>query len=120
MLEHIGVKLKLRLRLKHHMILIHLRIHGVDLPLPESVIQRVVDRGGRDAETRRGYPIDIQINGEPAHLLIAGNVFQFRQLAKLADETIGPQIQLNRIGIFQRVLVLGPTDSVVQGNVLAM
>jgi len=38
------VQLKLRFTLQHQtMILIHLRIHGVDLPLAEGVIQGVID-----------------------------------------------------------------------------
>ena len=41
-----------------------------DLPLAESVIQRVVDLRGRYAEPRRGVAIDDEIGLQPLLLLI--------------------------------------------------
>ena len=49
MIELIGVELKLRLAFKDHVILIHLRIHRIDLALSKGVIQSVVD--GRRSDT---------------------------------------------------------------------
>ena len=44
------VELELRVGFQNHVILIQLRVQGVDLALPEGVVERVVDGGGRDAE----------------------------------------------------------------------
>ena len=50
MIQHFRIKLKLRLRFKDHVVLVDLRIHRVDLALPESVVQRIVDGGRRDSQ----------------------------------------------------------------------
>ena len=118
MVQLVGVELKLRLALENNVVLIHLRVHRVDLPLTEGVVQSVIDGRGRDAQSRGGDPVDHQRYRQPSRLLIGGNVFQFRQLLQPADETVGPVIQFIRIGIFQRVLVLRAAHPVVHGNVL--
>jgi len=43
LVQLVGIFLELRLCLKHHVILVYLRIHSVDLTLAESVIQRVIN-----------------------------------------------------------------------------
>ena len=96
MVQLVGVQLKLRLTLENNVVLIHLRIHRVDLPLTEGVIQGVIDRRGRDAKSRGGDPVDHQRYGKPSRLLIGGDVFQFRQLLQPVDETVGPVIQFVR------------------------
>ena len=48
-----GVCMKFGLNFQHDMILIELGEHRRDLPLAESVVQRVVDRLRRDAEARK-------------------------------------------------------------------
>ena len=118
MVQLVGVQLKLRLTLQHNVVLVHLRIHGADLPLTEGVIQSVIDGRGRDAQSRGGDPVDHQRYGEPSQLLIGGHVFQFRQLVQAADETVGPVIQFIGIGVFKRVLVLRAADAIIHRNVL--
>jgi hypothetical protein len=51
MVQFVGVKLKLWLAFENNMVLIHLRVHRVNLPLTEGVIQCVVDGRGRDAKS---------------------------------------------------------------------
>src|SRR6202035_1236656 len=50
--QFVGIKLKLGLRFQNHVILIQLRVHGVDLALAEGVIQSVVDRRGCNTKPR--------------------------------------------------------------------
>ena len=118
MIQLVGVELKLRLAFQNDVVLVHLRIHGADLPLAERVIKCVIDGGGRDAQAGGGNAVDHQRYSETASLLIGGNVFQFRQLLEPRDETIGPLIQLIHVGVFERVLVLRPAHAVVDGDVL--
>ena len=44
MTELVGILLELRVALEYHVILVDLGIHGVDLPLTEGVVERVIDR----------------------------------------------------------------------------
>ena len=53
MVQLVGVQLKLRLALENNVVLIHLRVHRVDLPLAEGVIQSVIDGRRRDAQVAR-------------------------------------------------------------------
>ena len=58
MVQLVGIQLKLRLTLENHMVLIHLRIHRVNLALAESVVQSVIDGRWRDTQSRGGDPVD--------------------------------------------------------------
>jgi hypothetical protein len=80
MVQLVRVQLKLRLTLKHNVVLIHLRIHRADLALTESIIQSVIDGGGRDPKSRGRDSINHQRYSQPSRLLIGGDIFQFRQL----------------------------------------
>src|ERR1700723_42989 len=111
MIQLVWIQLKLRLTLQNHVILIDLRIHRTDLPLTESVIERVVDGRGRDAKSRSGNAVDHPRNRQPSHLLVGGDIFQFWQLLQPAYETVGPVVQFIRVWVFERVLVLRATDS---------
>ena len=92
MIQLVGIELKLRLTLEHDMVLIHLRIHRVNLPLAESIVQSVIDGCRRDAKPRGRDPVNHQRYREPSRLLIGRDVFQFRQLLQAADEAISPVI----------------------------
>ena len=85
-----GILLKLRLALQHNVVLVHLRVHRVDLPLAEGVIQSVIDCRRRDAESRGGRPVNREGYSEPSGLLISRDTFQFWQPPQLADEAVGP------------------------------
>ena len=118
LLQLARVLLELRQRFQNHVVLVELRVHRADLPLAEGVVQRVVDGRRRDAQARGGDAVDDQRNRQPAGLLVGGHVFQFRQLLQLLDEAVGPQVQLVRIGIFERVLVLRAAHAVIHRDVL--
>ena len=118
MVQLVRVLLKLRFALEHNVILIHLRIHRVDLPLAEGVIQSVIDGRRRDAQARGGDPVNHQSYGQPSQLLIGRDVFQLRQLLQSVDEAVGPGIQLGGVGVFERVLVLRAAHPVVYADVL--
>ena len=77
MIQLVRVQLKLRLTFQNNMVLIDLRIHRADLPLTESVIQGVIDGRRRDAKSRGGNPVNHERYGQPACLLIGGDIFQF-------------------------------------------
>src|SRR6266571_1612800 len=53
-LQRVRAPAELRLHLEHHPVLIGLREDGGDQPLPEGVVERGVDRRGRDAQAPRG------------------------------------------------------------------
>ena len=44
MIQLVRIELKLRLALQDDVILIHLRVHRVDLPLAKGVVQSVINR----------------------------------------------------------------------------
>ena len=68
----------------------------------------------RDAVTRS---ISSEI-ARRAGLLIGGYVLQLGQLLELGDKLAGPLLQFVGVGIFQRVLILGAADAIVDGDVL--
>ena len=100
------------------MVLIELRVKGVDLPLAVGVVERVVDGVGRNAQPRRRHPINRKVQSACVGLLVGGDILNFLQPLQLADELVGPLVQLVAIGILQRVLVLGAADAVIHRDVL--
>ncbi len=62
--------------------------------------------GRRNAKPRCGDAIDNQRHGEAAGLLIGGHIGQLRQLLHFVHEAAGPEVQLVRVRVLQRVLVL--------------
>ena len=112
------VLLKLRIGFENHVILIELRVQRVNLPLSESVIQRVVDGRRRYAEARRSGAVDDQRLRDAAQLLVGHHVGEFRKPRQLRDEIVHHGVQLRLIRIFKRVLVFGTAHPVVNGKVL--
>jgi hypothetical protein len=80
MIQLIRIQLKLRLTLKHNVVLIHLRIHGADLSLTKSIVESVIDGGGRDPKPRGCDSVNHQRYGQSSRLLIGSDILQFRQL----------------------------------------
>jgi len=70
------------------------------------------------AQARCGDAIDNQRDRKAACLLVCGHIGKLGQCLPSVDELCGPEIQLVGIGIFERVLVLGAADAVVDGDVL--
>ena len=118
MVQLVGIELKLRLTFENDVVLIHLRIHRADLPLTKGVIQCVIDGCRRDAEPRSCNAVNHQRYGQPSRLLIGGNIFQFGQLLQLPDEPVSPVVEFIGVGVFERVLVLRSTYTVIDRNVL--
>src|ERR1700730_837743 len=106
MVQLVRVELKRRVTLQHDMVLIELSVHGIDQSLTEGVIESVINRRGRDAETRSSHTINREIHGEAARLLIARDILQLGQLLQASDESIGPIVQFTDVGVFEGVLVL--------------
>ncbi len=118
MVQLVGVQLKLRLRLQNHVVLVQLRVHRIDLPLAERVVERIVDRRRRHAQARSSRPVDHQRHRQTAHLLVGRNIFELRQLLQPGDKAIGPVIQFVLVRVLQRVLVLRPAHPVIDRDVL--
>jgi hypothetical protein len=78
--------LKLGIGLKDHVILVQLGVNRRDLPLPEGVVKRVVDRCRQNSQPRRGIAVNGQADLQPAVLLIAGYVSQFGRIAQLVEQ----------------------------------
>ena len=114
-----GFLLELRLHFENDVILIQLREHGGDLALAKSVVQRVVDHLRRDSESRRGVAIDHQPGLQPAILLIAGDIAQFRQRFEASPRICGAQrVKFVGVRIFQAVLILRPAHTVFDSEIL--
>ena len=95
------------------MILVRLRVESADLPLPKGIVECGIDLVWRDVETRCRRPVDGEVRTYAICLLVRSHVGDLRQLAKLRDQPSRPLIQLQGVWIFERVLVLGPTHSVI-------
>ncbi len=100
------------------MILVQLRIEGIDLSLAKSIVECVVDGGRGDTQSGSSHAIDHQRDCARSHLLIGRDIFQCGQLLQLGDELTGPLIQLVGVRIFERVLILRTADAIVHGDVL--
>ena len=62
------------LQLEDHAVRVQLREDDRDLPLPEGVVERVVDRLERDPEARCRVAVDDDLRLEPLVLLVARHV----------------------------------------------
>ena len=100
------------------MILVELRIHGVDLALTEGVVEGVVDGGGRDSEARGGGAVDDERCGRTAELLVGYDVGQLRKFLQARHEVAGHGVELVLVRILERVLILGAADPVIDREVL--
>ena len=74
--------------------------------------------GRSDAEPRGGDAIDDQRDRQPSSLLVGCDILELRQAFQFRDKAIGPIVQFVRIGIFERVLILGAADAVIHRDVL--
>ena len=72
--QFVGVHLELRLALEDYVVLIQLRVHGVDLALAESVVESVVDRCRSNAETRSSWSVNDQGDSQSTRLLVGARI----------------------------------------------
>ena len=68
------------------MVLVQLRKDDGNLPLPEGVVQRIVDGLRKDSQPRRGVAVDSEVRPEPAVELVRGYVAQCRRRAQFVHE----------------------------------
>ena len=100
------------------MILVRLRVESANLPLPKGIVECGVYLVWGDVETGRSRPVDGEVCAYAICLLVRSDISDLRQLAKLRDQPSSPLIQLQGVRIFERVLVFGPTHSVIDCQVL--
>src|SRR5258708_33145618 len=62
--QRIGILLELRIHFQDHVVLVELGKNGGDLPLAKSIVKRVVNVGGKNAEARGGGAVDGGGSGE--------------------------------------------------------
>ena len=63
------------------MVLVQLRKDDGNLPLPEGVVERVVDGLRKDSQPRRRVAIDGEVGPQSAVKLVGGYIAQFRRRA---------------------------------------
>src|SRR5208283_2756681 len=66
LVKRFGVLPELRRDLHHDMVLVERRVHRGDLPLPERVVERIVDRLLGETKARSGVTIDDDVGFEAA------------------------------------------------------
>ena len=104
--------------LEHHAILVRLRVDRRNQPLPERVVQRVVDGRDAHAEPARRIAIDGEEGLQPAILQVAGDVGQRRDLLQPIDQLRHPLAQAIRVRILEDELELRAADPILDRQVL--
>src|SRR6266403_4219495 len=84
--QRIRILLELRIDFHDHVILIELGKNRGDLALAKSVVKRVVNVGGKNAEARGGVAVDGDGSDEALIQLVAGDVAKFRKRFQFVDE----------------------------------
>ena len=118
LVEQIGRLTELRFHFENHAELIELRENDRDLSLPERVVERVVDCLGEHVEPRRFLAINIDVQLQAVHLLVARHVGELRQLPEFLHELRRPLGELGRVGVLQNVLELRAADARVDLQIL--
>ena len=116
--QRIGILLELRIHLQHHVILIQLRKNGGDQPLPESVVQGVVNVRRKNPQPRRGVAVDGERCNQALVQLVAGDVAQLRQFLQPINKLRSPVGEFLGINVFQAVLKLRAAHAVFHRQVL--
>ena len=89
-----------RLGFEDHAILVRLREDRRDDALAERVVERVVDRRGRDAEARGRGAVDLHVDRLAVRLQVGRDVGEFGRVLQALDELRHP------LGEFRRVRVV--------------
>ncbi len=116
--ERSWVLLKLRSHFQDHVILIQLGEDGRNLALSKGVVERVINLRRKDSQPRCSIAVDRQVRLQPAVLLVAGHVLQFRQSAQLVHQFRRQRVQFAPVGILHGVLKLGAAHPVLHRQVL--
>src|SRR6267143_677804 len=116
--QRIGVLLELRIHFDDNVILIQLSEDGGAQALAESVVESVVDIGGKNAEARSGVAVDGECGDETLIQLVAGDIAKFGQCFQFLNEASRPVSEFLGINIFQTVLKLGAAHTIFDGQIL--
>ena len=82
--------LELRAHLEHDAVLVEALVHRGDRPLPEGVVERLVDRLDRHAEARRRVAVHDHRRLQAAVLLVGVRVADLRDLRHLREQGLRP------------------------------
>ena len=107
-----------RIDVENDAILVRLGEHGRNDALAVSVVERVVDRRRRDAETRRAGAVDIGDHRPAVGLQVARDIDDLRHFGEARENRRRPCLQRCEILIFQGELILGRADGGVDRQVL--
>src|SRR2546430_7214681 len=100
------ISLEPRIDLEDHPILITLGVNGRNLPLRESIIERVVDILDLHAEPGSCSPVDDDLGLQTALLTVGRDVDQIRHITNSLEDVWHPALQFVKIGTPQSELVL--------------
>ena len=87
-------------------------------PLPEGVVQRVVDDRRRDAKSARGRAIDVDIGLQAVVLQVARHIGEHGGLSETIDQSWHQRRKLFRIGVLDSELILRATHPILDGQIL--
>ena len=110
--------LQCRVGLEDHPVLVRLGEDRRDDALPERIIERVVDGGGGDPETRGGRAVDQDIGGKPVFRVIARDPLDLRKLLQSLEQFRDPDHEFARVGVLEHEIVLRAADRCVDRQIL--
>ena len=105
-MQGVGPELEAGLHLHDHEVLVQAGVELRDRPLPEGVVQHRVDRRRIDAQARGAVAVDLQRELRRRGLLVARQVGDLRQLRQRVLDDRRPLVELGRVDIRERVLIL--------------
>ncbi len=118
LVERGRVGLQRRRDLEHHVIAVGLGEELRRLPLAEGIVQRLIDGGRLNAETRRLIAVDVERQHAAAGLLVRGHIAQHGQLLQRRQQLRRPLVELVDVRILQRVLILGARGAAADVQIL--
>ena len=110
--------LQLGIGFQDHAILVGLGEDGGNDALAEAVIQRIVNRRGRDAEARRGVAVHLEIGGQTLVQERGGDIADRLHLAQLGQQLGNELVQAGAGRGLQHELVLRAAHHRINGQVL--
>ena len=105
-LQRLGRLLELRRDFHDHVVLVERTVHGGNLPLPEGVVERVINILRRNSQPAGGVAVNHQLRLQSFILLVSIYVAQFRQAAHFLQQQRTPVIEFIQVLALYRVLVL--------------
>src|SRR4029079_6690889 len=109
--ERVGILLVARLRLEDNPILVSVYGERLNLPLAESVVERIGDALHRHAQPSGLFAIDVDPYARPAFLRFGSDLAQGRVAPQTPHQLVRPFDDLVPFGGDERVLVLRPAHA---------